>query len=93
MFWSDLSNYLAGQLGGAIGLGFPGIIAPLFFRRSRFASVLSGVVGALILPIGAIYYDARPGGPADQATLLGLAALIGALCGLLFYAVAGRPKR
>lgn len=93
MFWTDLSNYLAGQLGAAIALGFPGIIAPLLFRRSRFASVLSGLIGALILPMGAIYYGNRPGGPLDGAVLLTLAALIGVLSGLLFYAIAGKPRR
>jgi hypothetical protein len=88
----DLSSYLATQLGGALALGFPGIIAPLFFRRSRLVSVLSGVIAALILPIGAIYYDARPGRPEDHAVLLVLAALIGTGFGLLFYAIAGRRK-
>jgi len=86
------SSYLAGQLGAAIGLGFPGVVAPLFFRRSRLASVLSGIVAALILPIGAIYYDAHPGSPEDHAVLLALAALIGVGAGLLLYAIAGRRK-
>ena len=89
---SALTDYLAGQLGGAIGLGFPGIIAPLFFRRSRLASVLSGVVAALVLPLGAIYYDVRPGQPEDYAVLLALAALMGVAFGLLWYAIAGRPR-
>jgi hypothetical protein len=91
--WADLSNYLASQLGAAFGLGFPGIIAPLFFRRSRLTSVLSGVVAALILPLASIYYgiEARPA-VADRFVLLALAASIGAGCGLIFYAIVGRPK-
>lgn len=92
MLWTDLSDYLAGQLGAAIALGFPGIIAPLLFRRSRLASVVAGAIAALILPIMAIYSGNRPGGPADFAVLLTLAALIGALFGLLWYALVGRPR-
>jgi phage shock protein PspC (stress-responsive transcriptional regulator) len=87
-----LSSYLASQLGAAFGLGFPGIIAPLFFRRSRPASVLSGVAAALILPLASIYYGIETRPVADRFVLLALAALIGAGCGLIFYAIAGRPK-
>ena len=93
MFWTDLSSYLQGQMGAALVAGFPGIIAPLFFRRSRLVSVLSGAIAANILPIGMVYYGALAGGPEDAAALMALTTLLGAGAGLLLYTIGGRQKR
>src|SRR6516162_3696625 len=87
--------FYALQLGRAAVLSSPAIIAPLFFRRSRLSSVLSGVAAALALPLAAVYHDARfynvvgmewfDASPQGDARLLALAALIGAAFGLLIY--------
>jgi hypothetical protein len=92
----DIYLYYALQLGRAVQLSSPAIIAPVFFRRSRLSSVLSGVAAAVALPLVAVYRDAHyynvvgmewfDVSPQGDARLLALATLIGVVLGHLIYA-------
>ena len=86
-FFEDLAVYLGERLGLAIGLGLPGLIFAAFFASTYRSCLFWGVVGAVAMPIAAVWQNYDIGVPtvADKIIFIVLAILVGVTIGLATY--------